>query len=109
MRAAADTAAPGIDAYVASPLFGPGPAQAARRDGHMSRASLTHGVWAVPATSAGPSGTYDRTSGGSGVWAQDGRTVVQAGPEAGAIVSTTVDGAWPAPGALRTSRRPSRP
>ncbi|MEL5958820.1 carbon-nitrogen hydrolase family protein [Streptomyces sp. CLV115] len=89
---AADTAALGIDAYVASTLYGPGPEQAARRDGHMSRTALAHGVWVVLATSAGPSGTYGRTSGGSGIWAPDGTAVVQAGPEAGAVVSTAVGG-----------------
>ncbi|MFH8514686.1 carbon-nitrogen hydrolase family protein [Streptomyces gelaticus] len=76
---AADTAALGIDAYVASALHGPGPEQAARRDGHMGQVARTHGVWAVLATSAGPSGTYDRTSGGSGIRAPDGTAVVQAG------------------------------
>ncbi|MFF1646662.1 carbon-nitrogen hydrolase family protein [Streptomyces sp. NPDC058240] len=93
---AAGTAALGIDAYVASTLYGPGPEQAARRDGHMSRTALAHGVWAVLATSAGPSGTYERTSGGSGIWAPDGTAVVQAGPEAGALVSAAVGGARPA-------------
>jgi predicted amidohydrolase len=89
---AADTAALGINAYVASTLYGPGPEQAARRDGHMSRTALAHGVWVVLATSAGPSGAYGRTSGGSGIWAPDGTAVVQAGPEAGATVSTNVGG-----------------
>ncbi|MEU6016434.1 carbon-nitrogen hydrolase family protein [Streptomyces sp. NPDC047515] len=87
---AAATAALGIDAYVASTLYGSGPEQAARRDGHMSRSALAHDVWVVLATSAGPSGVYAHTSGGSGIWAPDGTPAVQAGPEPGAVVSTTL-------------------
>ncbi|MFG2626187.1 carbon-nitrogen hydrolase family protein [Streptomyces sp. NPDC048473] len=92
---AAATAALGIDAYVASTLYGPGPEQAARRDGHMGRAALTHGVWAVLATAAGPSGVYALTSGGSGIWEPDGTPAVQAGTEPGALVSATVGTARP--------------
>ncbi|MFB6945099.1 carbon-nitrogen hydrolase family protein [Streptomyces sp. NPDC060286] len=87
---AAATAAPGIDAYAASTLYGSGPEQAARRYGHMSRSALAHGMWVVVATSAGPSGVHARTSGGSGIWAPDGTPAVQAGPEPGAVVSATV-------------------
>ncbi|MFE5093068.1 carbon-nitrogen hydrolase family protein [Streptomyces sp. NPDC056638] len=92
---AAATAALGIDAYVASTLYGPGPEQAARRDGHMNRAALAHGVWAVLATAAGPSGVYALTSGGSGIWAPDGTPTAQAGPEPAAVVSATVGPARP--------------
>ncbi|MFB7186718.1 nitrilase-related carbon-nitrogen hydrolase [Streptomyces sp. NPDC056230] len=87
---AAATAAPGIDAYVASTPYGSGPEQAARRYGHMSRSALAHGMWVVVAASAGPSGVRARTSGGSGIRAPDGTPAVQAGPEPGAVVSATV-------------------
>ncbi|MDX2731728.1 MULTISPECIES: carbon-nitrogen hydrolase family protein [unclassified Streptomyces] len=89
---AADTAALGIDAYVASTLYGAGPESAARRDGHMSERAATHGVWVVLSTSAGASGTYPGTSGGSGIWAPGGAVVVQAGPEPRAIVSASLGG-----------------
>ncbi|WP_327371235.1 carbon-nitrogen hydrolase family protein [Streptomyces sp. NBC_01217] len=87
---AAATAALGIDVYAASTLYGPGPGQAARRDGHMGRVARDHGVWAVLATSAGPSGVYALTSGGSGFWAPDGTPALQAGQEPGAVVSTAL-------------------
>ncbi|MEW2489060.1 carbon-nitrogen hydrolase family protein [Streptomyces sp. NPDC048411] len=93
---AAETAALGIDAYVAGTLYGAGPGSAARRDGHMRERALAHGVWVVLATSAGASGTYPETSGGSGVWGPDGAVVVQAGSEAGALVSAAIGGTVPA-------------
>ncbi|MEV0494350.1 carbon-nitrogen hydrolase family protein [Streptomyces atratus] len=93
---AAETAALGIDAYVAGTLYGVGPDSAARRDGHMRERALAHGVWVVLATSAGASGTYPETSGGSGVWDPDGAVVVQAGPEPGAVVSAALGGTVPA-------------
>ncbi|RLV08826.1 carbon-nitrogen hydrolase family protein [Streptomyces griseocarneus] len=87
---AADTAALGIDAYVGSTLYGAGPEQAARRDGHMGERVTAHGVWGVLSTVAGPSGEYRETSGGSGVWAPDGSLVARAGTEAGAVVTATL-------------------
>ena len=87
---AADTAALGIDAYVACTLYGTGPASAARRDGHLRERALAHGVWSVLSTSAGPSGTYEATSGGSGIWAPNGDVLVQAGPDAGDMVGATL-------------------
>jgi predicted amidohydrolase len=84
---AADTAALGIDAYVASTLYGPGPDSAARRDAHMRERAAAHGVWAVLSTAAGPSGSYAQTSGGSGVWGRSGEPVAQAGRDAGEITT----------------------
>ncbi|MFJ1548931.1 hypothetical protein [Streptomyces sp. NPDC088246] len=78
-----------------APCTAPEPEQAARRDGHMNRAALAHGVWAVLATAAGPSGVYALTSGGSGIWAPDGTPAVQAGPGPAAVVSATVGTARP--------------
>lgn len=89
-RHAADTAALGMDAYVASTLYGGGPESAARRDAHMRERAVAHRTWVVLATAAGASGTYPQTSGGSRVWAPTGDPVVQAGPEAGAVVTATL-------------------
>lgn len=87
---AADTAALGIDVYLASALYGDNPAALARRDSQLRDAAAAHGVWAVLATSAGPSGEYPATSGGSGFWAPGGVLVAQAGPEAGAVATATL-------------------
>ncbi|MFF2141474.1 carbon-nitrogen hydrolase family protein [Kitasatospora sp. NPDC058190] len=83
---AEETAALGIDAYVASTLYGPGAAQAERRDAHCRARSTAHGVQVVLSTSAGPTGVCPDSSGGSGVWAADGSPVVQAGTEPGELV-----------------------
>ncbi|MFE1287392.1 carbon-nitrogen hydrolase family protein [Streptomyces sp. NPDC058751] len=88
---AADTAALGIDAYVASTLYGPGPDSAARRDAHVRERAAAHGVWVVLSTAAGPSGSYARTSGGSGVWGRSGELVAQAGCDAGEITAALLD------------------
>ncbi|WP_030270270.1 carbon-nitrogen hydrolase family protein [Streptomyces sp. NRRL B-24484] len=87
---AADTAALGIDAYVASAVYGPGPDSRARRDAHMRERALAHDMWVVLATAAGASGSFAGTSGGSGVWAPDGAVVAQADPEAGRTVACTI-------------------
>ncbi len=87
---AEETAALGIDAYVASTLYGPGTAQAERRDGHMRDRAAAHGVWCVLATCAGATGEYPDSSGGSGVWAPDGGLVVQAGAAPGERVRAEV-------------------
>ncbi|WP_327682573.1 carbon-nitrogen hydrolase family protein [Kitasatospora sp. NBC_00458] len=76
----------GIHAYVGSTLYGDSESQLARRDAHMRDRAAAHGVWGVLSTSAGASGEYATTSGGSGVWAADGALVGQAGEAAGEIV-----------------------
>ncbi|MFE9636594.1 nitrilase-related carbon-nitrogen hydrolase [Streptomyces sp. NPDC006463] len=75
---AADTAALGIDAYVASTLYGSGPGVEARRDAHMRERAAAHGSWVILATAAGPSGSFAETSGGSGIWGRSGELVAQA-------------------------------
>ncbi|MDK0517563.1 nitrilase-related carbon-nitrogen hydrolase [Streptomyces sp. ML-6] len=57
----------------------------------MQERAAAHGVWVVLSTAAGSSGEYRETSGGSGVWAPDGTLVAQAGPEAGAVVTETLN------------------
>ncbi|MBV6697261.1 carbon-nitrogen hydrolase family protein [Kitasatospora aureofaciens] len=84
---AEETAALGIDAYVASTLYGAAPESAARRDGHFRDRSAAHGVWSVLSTSAGASGEFPATSGGSGFWAPGGAPAAQAGTEPGELVT----------------------
>jgi predicted amidohydrolase len=81
---AADTAALGIDAYVAGIVhhFDEG-------DEHIRRAlrvTRDHGVFVVMASMANPTGGgFDRTAGRSGIWAPDGSLLAQAGAEPGEI------------------------
>ncbi|MBO1415761.1 carbon-nitrogen hydrolase family protein, partial [Streptomyces sp. FH025] len=83
---AEETAALGIDAYVASTLYGPGAAQAERRDGHLRERTTAHGIWGMLSTCAGASGEFPATSGGSGLWSPDGEPVARAGTEPGELV-----------------------
>ncbi|MFD7447575.1 hypothetical protein [Kitasatospora sp. NPDC059827] len=90
---AEETAALGIDAYVASTLYGPGPAQAERLAGHLRERTGAHAVWGVLSTSAGASGEFAETSGRSGVWAPDGTVVGQLGAEPGGLLRVEIPGA----------------
>ena len=86
---AADTAALGIDAYVA------GVTETADRwavvDGRARHAALAHGVCVVIASFAGPTGGgFDRTAGRSGIWTREGVPIARAGPEPGAIARVTL-------------------
>ncbi|KUN81141.1 hypothetical protein AQJ66_24575 [Streptomyces bungoensis] len=87
---AADTTALGVDAYVASTVYGPDPGSWSRRDSHMSERAGTHDVWGVLATAAGPSGSFSWTSGGSGIWAPNGEVATQAGSLPGQTVVFTL-------------------
>ena len=86
---AADTAALGIDAYVAGVVH-----HADERHEHGDRArriAAAHGVWVAIASFAGPTGGgYDETAGCSGVWAQDGTCRAEAGARPGEVVSVTM-------------------
>lgn len=86
---AADTAALGIDGYVAGVLDhvedSAVPAQRARR------IAADHQVWVAVASFAGPTGGgYARTAGRSGIWTADGVEVARAGAEPGAIATATL-------------------
>ena len=86
---AADTAALGIDVYVAGVLEKPEdaavPAERARR------IATDHGVWVAIASFAGSTGGgYDHAPGGSGIWAPDGIAVARAGAEPGEIARATL-------------------
>lgn len=86
---AADTAALGIDIYVASTLYS-ADAQL-RRDHHMRTRATDHQVWVALSTFAGCSGgAYPSTSGGSGIWAPDGTVIDQVGTETGAFSRVSI-------------------
>ncbi|HET9611531.1 MAG TPA: carbon-nitrogen hydrolase family protein [Acidimicrobiales bacterium] len=86
---AADTAALGIDAYVAGVLERE--EDAAVPDERARRVAKDHHVWVAVASFAGSTGGgYDRAAGRSGVWSPDGVAVARAGPEVGAVVRATL-------------------
>ncbi|MDF5752257.1 carbon-nitrogen hydrolase family protein [Spongiactinospora sp. TRM90649] len=88
-RHARDTAALGIDVYVAAALKFDSEADAMAARAREIAAG--HGVWAVVAAFAGPTGGgYERTTGRSGVWAPGGEQVAQAGPEPGDMARATI-------------------
>ena len=86
---ASDTAALGIDAYVAGVLeFAE---DAAVPDERARRVAHDHHVWVAIASFAGSTGGgYDNAAGGSGIWAPDGTVVARVGPETGAIARATL-------------------
>jgi predicted amidohydrolase len=86
---ASDTAALGMDAYVAGVLESADdagvPGERARRVGADRR------VWVAIASFAGSTGGgYDRAAGGSGIWTSEGVAIAQAGPETGSIARATL-------------------
>jgi predicted amidohydrolase len=85
---AADTAACGIDAYVAGMVE----SEADAPDERARRVAADHTVWVAIASHAGPTGGgFDATAGGSGIWRPDGSVVKQAGTQVGAIVQGVLD------------------
>jgi predicted amidohydrolase len=86
---AADTAALGIDGYVAGVLEYE---EDAGVPGERSaRIAADHGVWVAFASFAGSTGGgYERAAGRSIIRARDGSVLAEAGPEIGAIVRSTV-------------------
>jgi predicted amidohydrolase len=88
-RHASDTAALGIDVYVAGVLESAG--EAARQDERARRVASDHHVWVAVASFAGSAGGgYSQAAGRSAVWAPEGVLVTQAGPETGAIAHATL-------------------
>jgi predicted amidohydrolase len=86
---ASDTAALGIDAYVAATLMFAH--ETTIQDERARRIATDHGVWVAFASFAGSTGGgYAPAAGCSGIWTPDGVVVAQAGPEAGAIVSAAL-------------------
>jgi predicted amidohydrolase len=81
---AADTAALGMDAYIAGVLESAD--DAAVLDERAQRVAADHHVWVAIASFAGSTGGgYDHAAGRSGIWSPDGAVVAEAGPELGAI------------------------
>jgi predicted amidohydrolase len=86
---ASDTAALGIDAYVAAILESA--EEAARQDERARRVATDHQVWVAVASFAGSTGGgYAQAAGCSAIWRSDGVVVTQAGPETGAIAHATL-------------------
>jgi predicted amidohydrolase len=85
----ADTAALGIDAYVAGVVDSPaGDLVAAQRAARITR---EHGVWVAFASFAGPTGGgYTETAGRSGIWTPDGTVAARAGRAVGEIARATM-------------------
>ncbi|GAA3182797.1 carbon-nitrogen hydrolase family protein [Nonomuraea roseoviolacea] len=86
---AAATAGLGIDVYVAGTVKH---AHEAELQAERARGvAAGHGVWVAVASFAGPTGGgFAETAGRSGVWAPGGEPVAQAGPEIGAVLTTTL-------------------
>jgi predicted amidohydrolase len=86
---ASDTAALGIDAYVAGVLESAD--DAAVPGERARRVAADHRVWVAVASFAGSTGGgYDRAAGGSGIWTSEGVAIAQAGPRTGAIARATL-------------------
>ncbi len=81
---ATDTAALGIDAYVAGVLESA--EDAAVPDERARRVAADHHVWVAVASFAGSTGGgYAEAAGRSGIWTPGGVVVARAGPETGAV------------------------
>jgi predicted amidohydrolase len=86
---ASDTAALGIDAYVAGVLESAD--DAAVLDERARRVAADHEVWVVLASFAGSTGGgFAEAAGRSAIWGADGVVVARAGPEPGAVARATL-------------------
>jgi predicted amidohydrolase len=86
---ASDTAALGMDVYVAGVLESA--QDAAVPEKRARRVAADHRVWVTVASFAGSAGGgYAPAAGRSAIWNPEGVVVAQAGPEAGAIVQATL-------------------
>ncbi len=97
---AADTAALGIDAYLAGTVKHAD--EAGVQHERARHIAVTHQVWVAVASFAGQAGGgYDRTAGQSGIWAPDGTLVGDTGPRPGEIGRARLSGG---PARLSVSR-----
>ncbi len=86
---ASDTAALGIDAYLAGTLESA--ADAALQAERARRVATGHDVWVAVASFAGSTGGgFDRAAGRCPIWASNGVVIAQAGPEPGAVAPATL-------------------
>lgn len=85
----ADTAALGIDAYVAGVAMGDD--EVAELGERGRRTAREHGVWVAFASYAGPADGYERTAGHSTIWSPAGGAVLaRAGAEPDTFVTATL-------------------
>jgi predicted amidohydrolase len=83
---AADTAAIGMDAYLAGTVKSADEAELQHQ--RARQVAVEHRVWVAVASFAGPTGGgFDQTAGRSCVWSPDGVAIARAGDEPGAIVT----------------------
>ena len=88
-RHAADTAALGMDAYVAGVLESA--EDAAVPEERARRVAAEHHVWVAIASFAGSTGGgYSSAAGGSGIWTPEGIAAARAGAETGAVARATL-------------------
>ncbi len=86
---ASDTAAFGIDAYVAATLKHA--EEASLQDERARRVATDHHVWVAVASFAGSTGGgYAQAAGRSSIWTPDGVMTAQAGAETGAMAHATL-------------------
>lgn len=86
---AADTAAVGMDAYVAGIVHAAD--EGGEHDARARGVAADHGVWVVIASFAGSTGGgFDTTAGRSGIWSPDGVLAAGAGPEPGDFARAAV-------------------
>lgn len=86
---AADTAALGMDVYVAGAVKTA--EESALQDQRAWQVAIGHRVWVAVASFAGSTGGgYARAAGRSGIWTPGGVVIARAGPETGAIASATL-------------------
>jgi predicted amidohydrolase len=87
---AADTAALGIDAYLAGTVKHADEAELQHE--RACRIAVEHRVWVAVASFAGATGGgYDQTAGRSGIWAPDGGLISGTGSGCGEATSVTFD------------------
>jgi predicted amidohydrolase len=81
-----DTAALGVDAYVAGTVMSAD--ERALQEERASRIAASYGMWVAIASFAGATGGgYPECAGRSGVWSPDGTLAAQAGTGPGVVVS----------------------
>ncbi|MGW0521671.1 carbon-nitrogen hydrolase family protein [Crossiella sp. NPDC003009] len=90
-RHAADTAALGMDVYVAGVVHEE--SELTEQERRARRVASEHGVPVAMASCAGATGGgFDHCAGHSTIWAADGSVLAAAGPETGAVVSARLSG-----------------
>ena len=86
---ASDTAALGIDVYVAGTVKSA--EEAALQHERARRVAIDHQVWVAVASFAGSTGGgFSRAAGRSGIWTSSGVVIAETGPETGAVARATL-------------------